>query len=223
MPLCRYAVTPRRTAQPHHIIVLIPLPGPRYPVIPCPAAGHQRKTGRWVEGLPSKPKKIKRVEGNASTQSEHLLEQLLGSDLLPNYSANIPCGYRKQTEFKLLLVVHQLPTMAAATVFDSTLFGNIFGTEEARQAFSERSYVANLIKAECALAEAEEAEGIVPAGTAAVLKEHCDVSKIDWQLLAARTEIVGYPVLPLVEQMSKWVPEETCKCEIALAFAELNC
>ncbi|CCF46239.1 hypothetical protein CH063_15054, partial [Colletotrichum higginsianum] len=79
--------------------------------------------------------------------------------------------------------------MSAATVFDSTLFGNIFGTEEARQAFSERSYVANLIKAECALAEAEEAEGIVPAGTAAALREHCDVSKIDWQLLAARTEI----------------------------------
>lgn len=101
--------------------------------------------------------------------------------------------------------------MSAATVFDSTLFGNIFGTEEARQAFSERSYVANLIKAECALAEAEEAEGIVPGGTAAVLREHCNVSQIDWQLLAARTEIVGYPVLPLVEQMSKWVPEETCK------------
>ncbi|KAJ0326639.1 hypothetical protein COL5a_006827 [Colletotrichum fioriniae] len=99
--------------------------------------------------------------------------------------------------------------MSAATVFDSTLFGNIFGTEEARQAFSERSYVANLIKAECALAEAEEAEGIIPDGTAAILREHCDVSKIDWQLLAARTEIVGYPVLPLVEQMSKWVPEET--------------
>ncbi|TEA22546.1 Trans-aconitate decarboxylase 1 [Colletotrichum sidae] len=91
--------------------------------------------------------------------------------------------------------------MSAATVFDSTLFGNIFGTEEARQAFSEKSYVANLIKAECALAEAEEAEGIVPAGTAAVLREHCHVSKIDWPLLAARTEIVGYPVLPLIEQI----------------------
>lgn len=108
--------------------------------------------------------------------------------------------------------------MSAATVFDSTLFGNIFGTEEARQAFSERSYVANLIKAECALAEAEEAEGIVPSGTAAVLREHCDVSKIDWQLLAARTEIVGYPVLPLVEQMSKWVPEETCKSASELGW-----
>lgn len=100
--------------------------------------------------------------------------------------------------------------MSAATVFDSKLFGNIFGTEEVRQCFSERSYVANLIEAECALAQAEAAEGIVPAAAAKAIREHSDVSKIDWDLLAARTEIVGYPVLPLVEQMSKWVPEEAC-------------
>lgn len=100
--------------------------------------------------------------------------------------------------------------MSAATVFDSKLFGNIFGTEEVRQCFSERSYVANLIEAECALAQAEAAEGIVPAAAAKAIREHSDVSKIDWHLLAARTEIVGYPVLPLVEQMSTWVPEEAC-------------
>ncbi|KAL2202884.1 argininosuccinate lyase, partial [Sarocladium strictum] len=99
-------------------------------------------------------------------------------------------------------------TMSSATVFDSVLFGNIFGTQEVRECFSERSYVANMIEAECALAEAEEAEGVVPAGTAAVIRKHSDVSKIDWQLLAERAEIVGYPVLGLVEQMSSWCPEE---------------
>ncbi|KAB2575785.1 Trans-aconitate decarboxylase 1 [Lasiodiplodia theobromae] len=98
--------------------------------------------------------------------------------------------------------------MSAATVFDSKLFGNIFGTDEIRECFSERAYVANLIEAECALAQAESDEGVVPPAAAAAIREHSDVSKIDWDLLAARTEIVGYPVLPLVEQMSKWVPEE---------------
>jgi 3-carboxy-cis,cis-muconate cycloisomerase len=101
--------------------------------------------------------------------------------------------------------------MSSATVFDSVLFGNIFGTQEVRECFSERSYVANMIEAECALAEAEEAECVVPAGTAAVIREHSDVSKIDWQLLAERAEIVGYPVLGLVEQMSSWCPEEQCR------------
>lgn len=101
--------------------------------------------------------------------------------------------------------------MSSATVFDSVLFGNIFGTEEVREAFSERAYVAHMIEAECALAKAEEAEGIIPAGVAAVIREHSDVSKIDWKLIAARTEIVGYPVLPLVEQMASWCPEDTGK------------
>ncbi|KAH7160735.1 L-Aspartase-like protein [Dactylonectria macrodidyma] len=99
--------------------------------------------------------------------------------------------------------------MSSATVFDSVLFRNTFGTEEIRDCFSERSYVANLIEAECVLAQAEEDEGVIPAGAAAVIREHSHVSKIDWPLLASRAEIVGYPILGLVEQMSEWVPEDT--------------
>lgn len=101
--------------------------------------------------------------------------------------------------------------MSAATPFDSVLFGNIFGTSEARECFSERSYVSNMIEAECALAQAEEDEGVIPKGTAAVIRGHSDVASIDWATMAERTEIVGYPVLPLVEQMSKCVPSEQCK------------
>lgn len=97
--------------------------------------------------------------------------------------------------------------MSAATPFDSVLFGNIFGTDEIRKCFSEESYVSALIEAECALAQAEEDEGVVPAGVASVIKEHSHVSKIDWPALAAKTEIVGYPVLALVEQMTSWVPD----------------
>ncbi|KAK7430703.1 hypothetical protein QQZ08_002747 [Neonectria magnoliae] len=98
--------------------------------------------------------------------------------------------------------------MSAATVFDSVLFGNIFGTEEIRDCFSERAYVANLIEAECVLAQAEEDEGVIPPGVATVIRQHSDVSNVDWSLLSARAEIVGYPILGLVEQMSEWVPED---------------
>ncbi|KAK8052259.1 adenylosuccinate lyase [Apiospora rasikravindrae] len=97
--------------------------------------------------------------------------------------------------------------MSSATVFDSVLFRNIFGTEEVRECFSERSYVAHMIEAECALSKAEEAEGVIPGGVADVICQHSDVSKIDWKLLGSRTEIVGYPVFPLVEQMASWCPE----------------
>ncbi|EXK24997.1 3-carboxy-cis,cis-muconate cycloisomerase [Fusarium oxysporum f. sp. melonis 26406] len=98
--------------------------------------------------------------------------------------------------------------MAAATVHDTSLFRDTFGTEEIRECFSERSYVSKLIEAECALAQAEEDQGVIPLGTAKVIREHSDVSKIDWPLLAKRAEVVGYPILGLVEQMASWVPHQ---------------
>ncbi|KAL6916549.1 hypothetical protein ACHAP8_007030 [Fusarium lateritium] len=98
--------------------------------------------------------------------------------------------------------------MAAATVFDTVLFRDTFGTSEIRECFSERSYVSNLINAECALAQAEEDEGIIPTGTAKIIRELSDVSKVDWPLLAKRTEVVGYPILGLVEQMAAWTPHQ---------------
>lgn len=101
--------------------------------------------------------------------------------------------------------------MSAATVHDTSLFRDTFGTEEIRECFSERSYVSKLIEAECALAQAEEDQGVIPPGTAKVIREHSDVSKIDWPLLAKRAEIVGYPILGLVEQMASWVPHQQCK------------
>ena len=52
--------------------------------------------------------------------------------------------------------------MANSCVFDSTLFKNAFGTEEIRSCFSESSYVSNLIDVECALAQAEAIEGVIP-------------------------------------------------------------
>ncbi|CVL03411.1 related to 3-carboxy-cis,cis-muconate cycloisomerase [Fusarium mangiferae] len=98
--------------------------------------------------------------------------------------------------------------MAAATVHDTSLFRDTFGTQEIRECFSERSYVSKLIEAECALAQAEEDQGVIPPGTAKVIREHSDVSKIDWPLLAKRAEVVGYPILGLVEQMASWVPHQ---------------
>ncbi|ENH62924.1 hypothetical protein FOC1_g10006390 [Fusarium oxysporum f. sp. cubense race 1] len=98
--------------------------------------------------------------------------------------------------------------MAAATVHDTSLFRDTFGTEEIRECFSERSYVSKLIEAECALAQAEEDQGVIPSGTAKVIREHSDVSKIDWPLLAKRAEVVGYPILGLVEQMASWLTRQ---------------
>ncbi|GKU12024.1 unnamed protein product [Fusarium langsethiae] len=45
-------------------------------------------------------------------------------------------------------------------------------------------------------------------GAAKIIRELSDVSKVDWSLLAKRTEVVGYLILGLVEQMASWVPHQ---------------
>jgi adenylosuccinate lyase len=49
-------------------------------------------------------------------------------------------------------------------------------------------------------AEAEEREGVIPTGVAAVIRARSVVPKTDWKLLAERVQIVSYPVLGLVER-----------------------
>ncbi|KAI7546445.1 hypothetical protein KC331_g5612, partial [Hortaea werneckii] len=112
-----------------------------------------------------------------------------------------------------------------ATAIDSRIFRNLFGTEEARRIFSDKEYVSRMIDVETALARAQSAAQIVPAETAKIITEGCNVDKIkfveaayidqwtvslhgvcSFEKLACDTDIVGYPVLPLVEQMTEMVP-----------------
>ena len=42
---------------------------------------------------------------------------------------------------------------------------------------------------------------------AAAITAVAEVGRIDWERLAARTQVVGYPILPLVEQLSGWAED----------------
>lgn len=65
-----------------------------------------------------------------------------------------------------------------ATAIDSRIFRNLFGTEEARQIFSDKEYVSRMIDVETALARAQSEAQIVPAETANIITEGCNVNKI---------------------------------------------
>jgi adenylosuccinate lyase len=65
-----------------------------------------------------------------------------------------------------------------ATAIDSRIFRNLFGTEEARQLFSDEQYVSRMIDVETALARAQAEAGIVPDETATVISRDCNVGKI---------------------------------------------
>ena len=91
----------------------------------------------------------------------------------------------------------------ATTVFDSALFRDMFGTEAMRAIFDDRAYITACIDAETALARAQASVGVIPADAAAQITALADYDKLDVEQLRTETEIVGYPILPIVKQLSE--------------------
>ncbi len=89
------------------------------------------------------------------------------------------------------------------SMLESSLFKDMFGTAPMRAVFDDQATVARYIETEVALAVVQGAMGIIPATAAKAITERADVSKIDFTALKAETEIVGYPILPLVHQLAK--------------------
>jgi 3-carboxy-cis,cis-muconate cycloisomerase len=92
---------------------------------------------------------------------------------------------------------------ASTTVLDSILFRDAFGTPAMREVFSDVALVSRYAEVEIALAKAEARCGVIPAEAAQQIAELTDVSALDFDLLRQETDIVGYPILPLVHQMVK--------------------
>ncbi len=90
----------------------------------------------------------------------------------------------------------------ASTVFDSALFRDMFGTAEMRDVFSDEALVGRYLEAEAALARAQARVGAVPKEAAVAIDLASRSLKIDYDKLRHETEIVGYPILPLVHQLS---------------------
>src|SRR3954468_21457821 len=91
----------------------------------------------------------------------------------------------------------------STTVLDSFLFRDAFGTPRMREVFSDVSSIARYAEVEIALAKAEARCGVIPAEAAEEIAARTDVSAFDFDLLRSETDIVGHPILPLVQQMAK--------------------
>ncbi len=95
----------------------------------------------------------------------------------------------------------------ALGVLDSVLFADMFGTEAMRAVFADRPFLLRCAEVEAALARSEARLGIVPAAAAAFISRAaaglCDGSQaLDLDRLKRETELVGYPILPLVRQLA---------------------
>lgn len=89
-----------------------------------------------------------------------------------------------------------------STVFDSVLYRDMFGTAEMRAVFCDAGYLARCLEVEAALARAQAGLGLIPAAAANEISAKAKPGILDLERLKHETEIVGYPILPLVRQLA---------------------
>jgi 3-carboxy-cis,cis-muconate cycloisomerase len=91
-----------------------------------------------------------------------------------------------------------------SVVIGSKIFGEMFASDEMRALFTDDYIVQRYLDVEAALARAQARLGIIPENAAKAITDAAKVENIDWKRLKERTEVVGYPILPTVEQLSDW-------------------
>ncbi|OAL23533.1 hypothetical protein AYO20_10978 [Fonsecaea nubica] len=91
----------------------------------------------------------------------------------------------------------------SVSALDSRLFQNLFGTQEIRSVFDDEAYTQQMVDVELALARSQSKISIIPENAGEILTKKLTEEgfRLDFDRLSRETEIVGYPVLPLVRQL----------------------
>src|SRR6266699_4006795 len=88
-----------------------------------------------------------------------------------------------------------------STAIDSAVFRHIFSSEPMRQVFSDEHRVQCYLDIEAALARVQARLGLIPQRAADEITAKCTLDIIDMAKLKSKTELIGYPVLPVVQQL----------------------
>lgn len=91
----------------------------------------------------------------------------------------------------------------ASHLVDSGIFKDLFGTAAMREIFSDASLIERWLAVEAALARAEAQVGLIPAVAAAEIGRKAKTACIDVERLKRDTELVGYPIVSIVRQLSE--------------------
>jgi 3-carboxy-cis,cis-muconate cycloisomerase len=93
------------------------------------------------------------------------------------------------------------------SALDSELLGPLFGTDAMRGVFSDRSRVANMLRAEAALARAQAGLGFAPQELAAAIAA-ISADDLDIRALGRETAIAGVLTIPFVKAVREKLPGE---------------
>ena len=84
---------------------------------------------------------------------------------------------------------------------------SVFGEQQFVEVFGPDRMVSAWLDVEVALARAQAAEGVIPESAAAVIERELATVEIDLEQLRDGTRLVGYPILPLLQQLTRTSPD----------------
>jgi 3-carboxy-cis,cis-muconate cycloisomerase len=94
-----------------------------------------------------------------------------------------------------------------STPFDSAIYRDTFGAPAMRAVFSDEATVRRYVEVEVALAAAEARTGVIPKEAAEAIRRGANPAAIDLAKLKAETDLVGYPIVGLVNQLASQAGE----------------
>ncbi|RDW65041.1 hypothetical protein BP6252_10692 [Coleophoma cylindrospora] len=128
--------------------------------------------------------------------------KLAEAHVLPHSEVSVTVGDLPSTQF-LSITTKRIKLRTVFTVY--------LRRETMGSIFDDNAYINRCIDAETALARAQSKCGVIPAHIGQEITARADSRKLDFERLSRETEIVGYPILPLVRQLSVACGEEAGK------------
>ncbi len=89
-----------------------------------------------------------------------------------------------------------------STVYDSSIFRDLFGTPAMRAVFSDEALAQKYVEVEVALAKAQAQVGVIPPAAAKQITEQAATRATDLGKLKTETDVVGYPIVGIVHQLA---------------------
>src|SRR3954453_18890071 len=102
-----------------------------------------------------------------------------------------------------------MPSLRAGSEYGRTMFSplvDVFGDQDVIRLFSEESLVAAWLEFERALADAQAELGVIPHDAAREIAFAAVPEHVDLAALREQTLVVGYPILPLLDQIVQRSP-----------------
>src|ERR1700731_3693313 len=89
----------------------------------------------------------------------------------------------------------------SAVGVSSGIFRDIFSTAPMRRVFADENRIQKYLDIEAALARVQARLGIIPQDACDEILRHCSIAEYDFAKIKTQTERIGYPVLPVVQQL----------------------